>query len=142
MNPHTAPGQGIRIFQNERIIGFFLIGIVSSAVDIGLLFIFTVCLGIWYLISTTLSYGSGIAVSYILNKYLTFHDADRHYVAQFTAFAAISISCLLVNLCIIWLAVELFFMGYLPAKVIATCCAFLWNYYGQSRFTFHERRFP
>jgi dolichol-phosphate mannosyltransferase len=124
------------VFENKRIIRFFLIGILSSLIDIGLLYFFTSYLGIWYLLSAIVSYSCGIAISYILNKCVTFHDKNRHYCIQFTAFAIISFSCLLVNICIIWLAVEYFSVDYLIAKVFATFCAFFWNYYGQSRITF------
>jgi putative flippase GtrA len=92
---------------NEKIVGFFLIGIISSLVDIGLLVFFCSYLGIWYLTA-----------------------------AQFTTFAAISVSCLFVNLCVIWLCVELFSLDYLSGKIIATLCAFFWNYHGQKRYTF------
>lgn len=134
----TMPERGARMFKNERILWFFFIGIIASAIDLGLLYGFTSYLGIWYLLSATISYSIGIIVSYILNKYLTFHDKNRQYGVQFTSFVVISFSCLLVTLCIIWLAVELFSTGYLLAKVLATCCAFFWNYYGQSRITFHS----
>ncbi|MCX6689209.1 MAG: GtrA family protein [Methanoregula sp.] len=125
-------------FSRETIIGFFLIWIVSSIVDIGLLVFLTGYCGIWYLYSAALSYCCGVLVSYILNKYFTFHDRNRNYFSQFTTFVVISVSCLLVNLCIIWLAVEIFSLNYLAAKIIATICAFFWNYYGQSRITFRS----
>jgi putative flippase GtrA len=123
---------------NEKIVGFFLIGIISSLTDIGLLVFFCSYLGIWYLPAAAVSYCCGTVCSYILNKYLNFHDHDRHILAQFTTFAAISVSCLLVNLCVIWLCVEIFALNYLTGKIIATFCAFFWNYHGQKRFTFHE----
>lgn len=121
---------------SAKIVEFFLFGIVSSLVDISLLLFFTESLGIWYLLSAAMSYGCGIMVSYSLNKYLTFRDANRNYIKQFTSFAAISLSCFLVNMGMIWLAVELLSLDYLPAKIIATICSFFWNYYGQSRITF------
>lgn len=121
---------------NETIVGFFLIGILSTLVDIALLVFFCSYLGIWYLAAAALSYCCGIVCSYVLNKYLNFHDHERHVIAQFTTFAAISVSCLLVNLCVIWLCVEMFALNYLTGKIIATFCAFFWNYHGQKRFTF------
>jgi len=121
---------------NEKIVGFFLIGIISSLVDIGLLVFFCSYLGIWYLPAAAVSYCCGTVCSYLLNKFLNFHDPDQHYLAQFTTFAAISVSCLLVNLCVIWLCVELFSLDYLSGKIIATFCAFFWNYHGQKRYTF------
>lgn len=121
---------------NERFLWFIAIGVVSSLADIGLLVLFCEWAGLWYLLAAVLSYCCGIVVSYSLNKVLTFHDENRHYVRQFSTFAAISLSCLLVNVCLIWLLVSEFSWNYLPAKVLATACAVFWNYYGQSRITF------
>jgi putative flippase GtrA len=126
----------IAMFGREHILWFLFAGIVSSLVDIGLLYVFCEYLGEWYLSAAAVSYCCGIVVSYSLNKYLTFHDGRKNYLLQFSTFAAISFSCLMVNLCIIWLAVEFAAVNYLAAKVIATACAFFWNYYGQSRITF------
>ncbi|MFA5331110.1 MAG: GtrA family protein [Methanoregula sp.] len=121
---------------NSRLVRFLFVGSTSSLVDIGGMFVFTEFFGIWYMLSATLSYCCGIVVSYILNKSLTFHDSSRNYAAQFTTFATISVSCLIINLGIIWMAVDLFSLNYMTGKIIATLGAFLWNYHGQSRFTF------
>ena len=115
---------------------FFGAGAVSSVVDIGLLYVLCTSLGLWYLAASAVSYCCGIVVNYSMNKFITFHDGTTDYVTQFTTFVTISVSCLFVNLCIIGLAVELFGVNYLLAKLIATACAFVWSYYGQSRFTF------
>jgi putative flippase GtrA len=123
-------------FGREHLLWFIFVGAISSLVDIGLLYYLCEYGGIWYIPAAAASYCCGILVSYGLNKYLTFHDRTRNYLTQFTTFAVISISCLMVNICIIWLAVELASLNYLVAKVIATFCAFFWNYYGQSRITF------
>ncbi|MDD1694050.1 MAG: GtrA family protein [Methanoregula sp.] len=125
-----------RVFGREHLPGFLFVGVVSSLIDIGLLYYLCEYWAIWYIPAAVVSYCSGIVVSYCLNKVLTFHDRNRDYLLQFTTFAVISVSCLMVNICIIWLAVELVSLNYLVAKVIATACAFFWNYYGQSRITF------
>ena len=123
---------------SSRIVPFFFVGILSSLVDIGLMYYFNTYLGIWYLYSATFSYCCGIVVSYIANTSFTFHDSGRKTTTQFATFAAISLSCLIVNLGIVWLAVTFLSFSPLVAKIIATCCAFLWNYHGQSRFTFRS----
>jgi putative flippase GtrA len=71
-------------------------------------------------------------------KSFTFQDSGRKTATQFATFVAISVSCLIVNLGIVWLAVTFLSLAPLVAKVIATCCAFLRNYHGQSRFTFRS----
>lgn len=130
---------GFSMPAHGHLVWFFFVGVVSSLVDIGLLWYLCESWGIWYIPAAIVSYGCGILVSYCLNKFLTFHDRTRDYLSQFTTFAVISISCLLVNVCIIWLLVELAVFNYLVAKAIATACAFFWSYYGQSRFTFRGR---
>ncbi|ADN35834.1 GtrA family protein [Methanolacinia petrolearia DSM 11571] len=122
----------------EKIIVFFFIGIVSSLADIGILYLLTDELGVWYLESAAVSYCCGTVLSYWLNKHLTFRDSSRKYLSQFLLFAAISISSLLLTLCIIWVSVEIFSLSYLTGKVIAIIIAFFWNFTGQSRITFKD----
>lgn len=128
----------VSLFPRHTLIGFFFIGILSTAVDFAGLIFLTVYLGMWYLPSAALSYSSGTVISYLLNKHLNFRDKNRHYLSQFTTFAAISVSCLFVTLCVIWLCVEIFRLDYLTSKILAVICAFFWNYHGQSRLTFRN----
>jgi putative flippase GtrA len=136
----THAGEFQAIFRSEKILWFLLIGALSSLIDLGLLYYFTSYLGVWYIVSASASYCCGIFVSYSLNKYLTFHDTTKDYFTQFSTFAAVSISCLVMNLCIIWLMVELLSVHYLLAKVCGISAGFLWNYYGQSAITFRNGR--
>ena len=124
------------LISREHVLWFLFVGIVSSLVDIGLLFCLCEYGELGYNTAVVLAYCTGILVSYSLNRILTFHDSSRNYLAQFSTFAGISISCLFLNITIIWLLVELAGFNYLVAKIVATACAFFWNYYGQSRITF------
>ena len=125
------------VLGREKILGFFLIGVVSTLIDVGLLYFFTEYFGIWYIWSATVSYTCGMVASFFLNKYLNFRDTDRHYLRQFLSFALISMSSLALTLGILYLAVEIFSISYLLGKIIAILIAFLWNYFGQSKITFH-----
>ncbi len=136
----TLAGQLEAVFRSEKIVWFFIIGVLASLVDFCLLYYFTSYLGIWYLVSASVSYCCGIVVSYHLNKHLTFHDHNHNYLAQFSTFSAVSISCLLLNLCMMWLMVELLSVHYLAAKICGISVGFLWNYYGQSTITFRKNR--
>lgn len=122
----------------RRLVGFCLIGVFSTVIDIGLLFILTAYFGMWYIAAAAGSYCCGTIVSYSLNKYLTFQDDSKNIVVQFSSFATISSGCLLLTIGIIWFAVEHLHFGYLPAKLSAVTGVFLLNYFGQSRVTFRE----
>jgi putative flippase GtrA len=127
-------------FRQEHLIWFFFVGAISTLFDIGLLWYFCEYLQFWYVTASCLSYSAGIIVSFTINKFVTFHDHTRDYLQQFAMFATISVSCLILNVGLIWLLVDAVALNYLVAKVIATVCAFFWNYYGQSRITFRENR--
>ena len=138
-------GAGCRIMDiriaghsHSRIVPFFFVGVLSSLVDIGLMYGCTTYFGIWYMYAAAFWSCCGIVVSYFANRYITFHETSRRTASQFATFAAISVSCLIVNLGIVWLGVTFFSLTPLLAKIIATCLAFLWSYHGQSKFTFRN----
>jgi len=137
MSEHGILSKIPAVVGREKILGFFLIGVVSTLIDVGLLYFFTEYFGIWYIWSATVSYTCGMVASFLLNKYLNFRDTNRQYLRQFFFFALISMSSLALTLGILYLAVEIFSISYLLGKIIAILIAFLWNYFGQSKITFH-----
>jgi len=127
----------LAVLNREKITGFFLIGCFSTLIDIGLLYVFTEYAGLWYIYSATVSYTCGMAVNFILNKYLNFRDTNRNYLRQFLFFALVSMSSLALTLGVLYLAVEICSLNYILGKILAVIIAFFWNYLGQSRITFH-----
>jgi dolichol-phosphate mannosyltransferase len=126
----------LAVLHRKKIIGFFLIGLFSTIIDIGFLYLLTQYFGIWYMYSATISYTCGMVVNFLLNKHLNFQDTNRDYLRQFCSFALISMSSLALTLGILYVTVEIFSINYLVGKIIAVIIAFFWNYFGQSRITF------
>ncbi len=122
-----------------KLIRFGFIGIMSTLVDIGLLYFFVSYLNVWYIYSAAISYCCGVLFSYCLNKYFTFHDVNPNIFTQFTTFAGISLGSLFMNIAVIWVIVEIFSQNYLIAKIFSTVGVFLINYYGQSKITFRKK---
>lgn len=128
--------QGNRFLRSGHLFWFFAAGILSTLVDVGLLYLLTEHFGIWYLSSAATSYCCGIFVSFCLNKYITFHDTTTNPFRQFPLFAAVSVSGFMLNLAVLFLLVDVFSFHYLTGKFGAICISFFWNYFGQSRLTF------
>jgi len=53
--------------------------------------------------------------------------------------AAVLVSCLLIIISILWLAVDFLALSYLTGKITATLIASFWNYHGQKRYTFRSQ---
>ena len=136
LSRQMARNKILALLYEEKIVGFFLIGLCSTLIDIGLLYLLTGSFGVWYIYSATFSYSCGMVVNFLLNKYLNFQDTDRHYLRQFFSFALISMISPGMSLGIIYVAVEIFFINYLLGKIFAVIIAFFWNYFCQSKITF------
>ncbi|HWQ66137.1 MAG TPA: GtrA family protein [Methanospirillum sp.] len=139
---HTGGRQQKGLFNtfSDHLGKFMIIGCITTCIDIMLIWAFTDLLGIWYLVSAGLSYGTSAMVSFGLNKFLNFKNESHEYVKQGSSFLIIASGSLMLNLIIISLCVELWSINYLIAKVIATGVAFILNYYGQSVVTFRVWR--
>jgi len=72
------------VLSREKIPGFFLIGVLTTAIDVVLLYLLISGLGVWYLASATVSYSCGMTVNFLLNKCLNFHDTGRRYAGRFS----------------------------------------------------------
>jgi len=106
--PGAAAKEKAALNKGEPFVWFLLIGILSTGVDIGLLYVFTEYFKIWYLVSGAVSYSCGIVISYRLNKCITFHDKRTDILRQFSLFAAVSVSSLLLNMTVLYILVDMF----------------------------------
>jgi putative flippase GtrA len=120
------------------LIAFLQVGIISSLIDLGLLYVFTEQFGICYLLSAAAPYVCGMTVNSTLNKRFTFHNVNKQYIRQFSIFALVSVSGLIVNVnvSVVFGAFALLSIYYLYAKVITISITFFWNYLLQNRITF------
>jgi putative flippase GtrA len=134
----TGEGEKVILIShlNEHLGGFLLIGILTTCIDIGLLWFLTEKTGLWYLVSATISYCISALVSFLLNKSLNYRNQSRELVRQGSSFLIIAASSFALNLVILSIGVEILQVHYLIAKAGATIVAFLWNYYAQSTITF------
>ncbi|MBT4835353.1 GtrA family protein [Candidatus Woesearchaeota archaeon] len=109
---------------------------IATLIDIGLLFIFTEFFKIMYLFSATLSYTSGIAVNYGLNRKITFKNKSRKIFKQFMLFVFVSLVGLIFTLLFIALFVEILNIWYIFAKLMTIALVFIWSYNANNKLTF------
>jgi len=118
------------------LIGYVMCAGIATLVDMGLLFLFTEYLDVWYLYSAALSYLAGMFANFTLNKYLNFRNRSARVAAQFGLFAGVALVGLAFNQIILYLLVTLAGIWYMTAKVITVCLVLLWSFYGHKRLTF------
>ncbi|MGO4372621.1 GtrA family protein [Paenibacillus sp. MCAF20] len=126
---------------------FNAVGLLNTAIDI-VLFALLVWLGIHFAIAQVISYGAGMANSYILNSKFTFggetggtavsHKPER--LRKLIRFVVWNGVILAVSILLLALLTKLAGMEELYAKLIATAVTVVINFYGSKRWVFAGAR--
>lgn len=121
------------IFKNEFVreyraligtIGRFLIaGSIGAVTNIGGLFIFTEYIGLYYLVSASISFVLACCVGFSLQKFWTFRERSIEGMhAQAIGFFVISGINFFVNIALLYVLVEKIHIWYIFAQVIVSAC--------------------
>ena len=138
--PRFAVGKEI-----QRFIRYIEVGGLCTGIDFVLL-IGLQALGLPTAMANVLSYSSGIAVNFSLNRRWTFPDSrSKTLHLQFLQFAAVSLGGLLLNTAIVVSASAAFERAYgMPlgasvlAKILATLVSLTWNFTVNRLWTFND----
>jgi dolichol-phosphate mannosyltransferase len=122
----------------RQFIGFAIVGSIAAGIDLGIMYILTEYLGIWYFYSAIISFSIAIIVNYILNKFLNFKDTDSRIGRQFGMFMGITFVGLIVTQIILYILVTFLSVWYMLAKASAICIVTFFNFYAQRRLTFKD----
>ncbi|MFZ1250261.1 MAG: GtrA family protein [Candidatus Microsaccharimonas sp.] len=126
-------------------IRFLFVGGGLTALDFGLLFLFT-SLGINKFIANYISTTISMIVSFFVNKQFTFKNKSGNAKKQFVLFIAVTITGLwVIQPIVIWLS-DLLTSAYIAddainlliGKLIATVASLIWNYLLYSRLVFKK----
>lgn len=114
---------------------FGIIGVISTAIDFALLYLFTNVFRIYYLLSATLSFSLSLIFNYIFNMRFVFKRKE-HMKRQIECivFVLLSLIGLGINAFLMWILVEYIHVFYMAAKVLATAVVMVWNFVSRKVF--------
>jgi len=116
----------------NRFIRFCLVGASGVLVNMGLLWLLTEYVGLFYLISAAISIESSIISNFVLNDFFTFPDRRAKGRSQFFGrlrkFNLVSLGGLCVNMAVLWTLTSVFGVYYLVSNLFGIAAAMLWNY--------------
>lgn len=108
-------------------------GVGANAVT---LYVATEFFGVWYLLSAVIAYIVGLVISFTLQKLWTFRKRSGSTRLQFTTYTVLSIVNLVLNLLLLYVAVELLGLWYFGSQLcILAFIAFL-SFLFNRNFTF------
>ena len=113
----------------QQIARFGVIGVLAFAIDYGFLYAFTEWLGIYYLISSVLSFSISVIFNYIASVLWVFDvKQETSKTRNFILFIVFSVIGLGINQLIMWLGVESLGLHYMLVKIFATAVVMVWNF--------------
>lgn len=128
--------------KHHRMLKFGLIGASGVGVNMGLLYLLTEYIGLYYLYSAVIAIETSIISNFVLNDLWTFYDrgesGGRAVIGRFTKFHLVSLVGMGINLGLLWVFTEIFGIHYLLSNLFAIGIVFLWNYGANILWTWQE----
>jgi len=123
-----------------KIVRYFAVGGTSAVVDIGLFFLFTSVLNVWWFHAALVSFVLATAANYLLSIKYVFRSGIRFqkHHEVFLIFL-VSGTGLVINQLILWLLIENMSVNMLVSKITASALLFAWNYGLRKTLVFPER---
>lgn len=128
----------------KQFIAFFIIGILNTAIDMGL-FTLLVVMNIHYAVAQLAAYLAGMTNSYLMNSAITFRSEGKAARGadgwrQRFRFLVWNGAMLALSILLIGIAAELF--GFMPlvAKAAVTAVIVFLNFYGSKKWVFANNR--
>jgi putative flippase GtrA len=107
---------------------FAVNGGISFLVEYSALYLLTEYLGIYYLISSAISFAASVVINYLICILWVFQGTKDQGTKSKFIFVASSIVGLFMNQFIMWFFVDQIGIYYMYAKIISTAVVMLWNY--------------
>ncbi|NCB53275.1 MAG: GtrA family protein [Clostridia bacterium] len=103
-------------------------GALSFLVDYGTLYLMTELAGLYYLVSSAISFTASVTVNYIICVLWVFEGAKSTGGKSKFLFVASSVVGLGLNQLLMWFFVGKIGIYYMIAKIISTIVVMFWNY--------------
>lgn len=112
----------------KQIIKFGVVGAIAFLVDYILLYVLTEFLGIYYLVSSTISFVVSLIVNYILSIFWVFDVKKKQTIKEVSLFVFLSLVGLIINQIIMYLGSDVLEIHYMICKLFATFIVMVYNF--------------
>lgn len=119
----------------NQIIKFGIVGALSFIVDYLILYILVEYFGVYYLLSSAISFILSVGFNYICSiKFVFKKRKNISRIKEFIVFIILSTIGLLINQLIMWEMVEILNIYYMLSKIVATAIVMIWNFVSRKFF--------
>ncbi len=127
------------IFKKNMLLRYLVAGITGASTQIGLLYVFTDIVGLWYIYSSLLAFLIAIIISFTLQKFWTFADGEikkAHY--QFAYYIGVAVLGIFINTIFMYIFVDIFGIWYIFAQILTGGIIAVFNFIMYKFFIFNK----
>lgn len=121
---------------DKTIIRYILWGATAAMIDLFFLSFFTEFLGLYYLVSQTLSFCIAFVYAYLFQKYITFRNNSKQHLTQWAKFLIFQLIWLWINLILLHRVVQYLWWHYIVGSIFAKGVVFFRNFSMNKWFNF------
>jgi len=121
-----------------RLIKFTGVGVLGLCVNLGVTYLLTEFLRVWYLISFTIAALIGWSLMFLANSFFTFagHSTER-YFRRYITFVSGYVGVFAINFVLVFLLTSILHVYYVMSIVVATAVTFLLSFSFVRRYVYH-----
>ncbi len=117
---------------------YLVVGGIATVTEWVLFFIMDKC-NIHYVIATVIAYLMSTFVNWLAGRLLVFKDGHSSFLKELLGIYVAGIVGLLLNLVIMWLAVDIANVNEMISKVLATAIVFFYNFLVRKLIIYNRR---
>lgn len=106
---------------------YLIVGGIATVSEWAFFFVFDKC-HMHYAVATTIAYILSTFVNWLAGRILVFKESKQSFWKEITSVYVASIIGLLLNLLIMWIAVDVFSFNEMISKIAATAIVFAYNF--------------
>lgn len=112
-----------------QLVKFGVVGILATALDYGIMVILTEWAGVYYLLSSTISFTLSLLFNYVCSMRFVFErKKGQSRGKELVIFSVLSLMGLVLNQAVLWLLVERQHIYYMVSKAAAAVLVMGWNF--------------
>lgn len=127
-------------FRKLTLVKYVIVGLIATGTNLGVLFLFTDILGVWYIYSSVISFIVAVIISFTLQKFWTFNDTGVEKVKQqFVLFVLTALIGLCLNSVLMYIFVEYIGLWYILTQLIVAVFIAIFNFFMYKFFVFKKK---
>ena len=113
---------------SKQVFLYLIVGALATIVEWSVFYVLDTKYAVYYLYATAIAFIFSTFANWLLGRLIVFRDSKQQKLKEIGKIYFVSIIGLLLNMVIMYIAVETFGIHDMISKIMATCLVFAWNF--------------